>query len=1117
MSSGFDSSSRSDVATVLINHINVVNSKIDVIHALFKENGKLSNFFKTKLGQNLINTVQQANSARQNKSKLPKVSQDVQREVGNLMQHFRATFVSMDYLISWAKNVKALLNDITDNSTDLDIRWNYQVSIQVCQLFVTFCKLTLYFHLKPHIQTTVQMVPLFSDLANLKLSTKYDELHKFVVSSTKNPFSFTQAQLKTMNDQLSILCAQISPFIIQIFGQWPVINWAQFSIFNDSQDPQESTLPPNISLVLQHIPLLRDTILFFSLTYPDYPEKYPQYATLMNSVLTESSTIFITPLVPFPIKTLLKIFMKTSKNQSFDELTEANEYERVLKDEVSHSQRRIHVFYMLRDINDVSSFDPSYIPKLIDNIAALASIGAYEVTLALSSNIVDVTVSTLVDDLVDLGLLFQEHKDLIRRFFLFNLTTIDATYLHNLVSNIKQLTDDWQVRMTHYIEEIVKALMMIDIEDFDRGSRFDLTPLLQTINRLFYLFNQISSRHQAAFLHPIFEHMSTILRHAQIAQDPILYFQSFCPIHQLWSQCNTIQAYIDKLPGGIHNNSAFISLFSFFNLDKIEFSLNPSMVKLAANTLTGIREFIIKNIETIIQQFFKPNSEFIQIFMHTNPDVLFNPVPYQFNQAEFDYKKVQNQTQYRAASFQIREFVRKIPMEINLCGNPVSFLSTISDTITIQLAQLMFGDQLPNTNWLHNAFSGAPEFFWPLFLQMSASFPHKFLTCKEFHSKYSHQETYLEQIALIRQSAPPKSASVAQTYQLISKLEEKVAWFLKEGYKRTIFNAYGDRFHVIAQKDLPQDFATIISYRGMKQIITELGPQGGFCLNKIIVNEIADAMVKIFKIHDACLTQISDWYVQFRQKKIDWMTQASLLPQLKTASQEMIRLGAALQLRGYLRRAIFEVISQCEPGLVEIINAALIKDNGEHLSEKQDFLHEMVSGMPSFHFIKLAIDKNNLIKTTNCQQFYFFIALFLLNPDWKDIKFIPENEGFTHNLHLFPTALDAFLSTNGCFVSANDGKKVEEGLSVFFDTLSQVIIFNTQDLDDSNLLGPSLTIFADLFPKYISKLQYGTVSKAFPLNVVLDAYTRYSQLLQLDVQTKKKRKGKGKGKKNKKK
>lgn len=1096
-------SSRADYATVLINHISMVQARLDNIQPHVTDAGRIADFFKSKNGKELTNIIMQSQAARSADAKLPKISKEIQADVSPLIEFITSTLKTIDYIASWGRTAKNLLANINKNCTDLDIRFNHQLVIHVTKLFTTFSKVAIFLHLSPLCQRIVQMIPLFPELSKIQLTQTYDELYRFVCQSTRNPFSYAKSQLSSMGEKLSLLCAQISPFLIQIFGHWPVIEWEKFSLFEKTVEQLESTLPPTVNIVLQNLTLFRDTVLFFSLIFPEYPSNTPQYSTLMNNVLTESAEIFITPLLKLPIQRLLSIFVKITKNKVFEELTESNEYERSLKDEISHKQRMTNCYYLLRDINDVASFDPDYLPKLINEIIPLAAIGAYEVTTMLANGTIIDQVPGLVDILVDLGMLFIKYEDSLKRFFLYNLTTIDATYLNSLHGSISRLTDDWQIKISNLIKELVDALSIIDIEEFDRGTRYDLTPLLNTANRLFYLFNEVSTKHQAAYLHQIFEHLSTIIMHAEIAQNPKKFFIEFCPIHKLWCFTDLISEYITDLPGGIHTNSAFITLFQFFNLDEIELVFNQPMIKKASNTIIDIRTKLIEKIESVFTSFFKEGSFLSDIINQGSNLHIFDPSKYMVSYTEYELEKVNNLIKYRAPCFQIKEFIRRTPYSVNLFGNEIKLLSFISETITMQLAELMFENKLPSTSWLCSAFSTSPELLWPIYLQMNSSFPYMLIKSKANHSAYQGQESYLDQISIIRSN--PDAKSDDHSYKLIGKLEAKVREFLDKYYRNYIFNLYGERFEPITENSSPE-FDTLLSYQGFKEVIMDLGPQAGFCLNKIIVSSISESMVKIFNTHQAINNQLSDWWNKFRQKDDSWIPSAVNVPEIKKAGEEMIKLGAALRLRAFIRKALHDVISKSAPGLIELINCSFIKDKGEHISEKQDFLAEMVSGLPSFHFIIIAVNKSGILKTSDCQLFYFFLALLLLNPDWNNIKFIQDLEGFTFNLHLLPTALDAFLATNNSFVMSSDTKKVDEGLATFFDALSHVINYKKSAQGTSKLLSETLVILADIFPKYISRLQYGTVAKSFPTNVVSDAYQKYEYSINQTLQKKPKKK-----------
>lgn len=1083
-------SRRADVFLILEQHIDAVLTKFDTVAVFTAKGNDFDKFIRSKHGQSLVKDATSFRASKSSNAKPPKISSDVLKSYEPFINDSKYALSALDYLVDWATSVKNIMNDIAPHITDLDIRWNYPLVLHISKLLVAFSKICTLVHSHKILYLLIQFYPIIPALKELPLNMDYEKIAKFISSATKSPFSYAAAQFSKIEQKISDFISQISPNIIQIFGQWPVVEWNDFSVFSQIEQTYDSTLPTNIHLVLENIGLFRDVIIFFGLMFPQYPEMFPQYLTLLNIALTEGSMINLTPTVSISVAEILKTFNETVKNKSISEMTEMNEYERQLKADISHPQRLNHVYYLLRDISDITAFEPSYLPKFINHILPLASLACYEVNQYFVEEAIKDSIVNLVEILTDLGRSFKINENVIKRFFLFNLTTIDATFLNSLHSSISQLTELWQVHIAGLISDLIRALGSIDLEDFDRGTRYDLMPFIVTANRLFFLFNELQTKFQGAFLNPIFEHLATIIFHANLAQDPFSYFLTFVPLHKFWRYTDMIMKYSEELPGGIGSCSSLINLFQFFDYDQIGISLNEKVVNTVEPAIKHIRKEFLKKFTSVIKEYLSKDNFFIGISNHTSKNIIFDPKIYLFNDTNFNAAQVNAMDNLRAADLQLKQFALNIPKKVTFKGHEFPITSYICDHIGKQLAELMFDKKLPDVTWMTSCFSATPELLWPLYCQMGISYPKQLVECRYSQGNIPGPLSYLDKISMIKNSTSSQTIKEEKDEAIIITLQRSIQKFITKGIQNTIYKTYGRRFEKIDESISPA-MEQLLSYDGFLGLFRNLGPQAAFWLNKIIVNEIGVIMVNIFKIHTSIIDQISNWFNMYRLKKYDWVPTAIKSDEVKHCAQEFVRLGSILRLRRLIRQAASDMMDTMVEGFIPILSSAYIRERDAQWGEKQDFLVEMCTPFQTFHFIKFAIEKANLLKTTNSSQFFFFLALLLLNPEWSNIDFNYDSETFSGNLHNIPDAFDAFLSINNCFVADADDKKVDDALDVFFDTFSHVIQWKRKFSGETGeFLEDTMIILADIFPKFVSKLQYGTIAESFPINVVLDAYMR---------------------------
>jgi len=1079
-------SSRADITEILIQHLDFLDSKLCSIHNFVNENSKFFSFMKEKAGQNVVTFLNQCQSALSSGAKLPKMSSSMIKSLETFMPQIKKSVHSLDYVVHWARTAKNNLADIDRNCLELDIRWNYHLTLQVCTLFVQVVKICVLMHMYPHVLAIIQMIPHFSELSSIALIQPIGEILRFVTQSVRNPFGFARAQMTSFENKIVQFFAQIAPYVVEACGHWPVIDWQMFDPYSKNDQPSsDSTLPSNTVLVLENLELFRETIILFSVVFSKYFSQYPQYNSLALSVLSESSSIYLTPITKLSISKLLQMYSATQTEDVFKDSVGSIEYDKAMKESVSHKQRMSHIYYLLRDICDICSFDSNYLPMLINELLPLSSMAIYEILSSFASSNVTKEVAQIIDVLVDLGILFSNHKMIIKRFFLFNLATVDLQYLTQLNAQLGKHTDSWQVNLSKCLVQLINSLKVVDLVEFDNGYEYDFNPLVFTINRIIHLYNEISNTTQASFLHPLFEHLSVMIIHTKFYLDPLKYFLQYCPIHKLWRFSDLLAQYVKDVSSDINLHSRIVTLFSFFNLDTIGLQSLSSHFKHTTTNLESICGDLINHSNKLIHRFTQFDSPFISISQHTSTTKLFDSTNFVHNFGFFSADPFIQQTQKRSSLWQIKELFRRLPHSLTLGEKTINIASQISNSITRSIAPLLF--PFPNTNseWIDSSFTASAQLFWSLFFQLKAPFPYRLLECRYDQCCYPGQTTYLEQIAVIRNNLDLSSINEPGGIvkrRLVTTFEEYIQNFVQKGYLSTIYNTYGHRFDSISPEETNIHFVSLSSFR---LIIRNLGPQVGFCLNRIIVSHISDIMVNIYQTHDKMLNTISDWWVEFRENKTSFLNVAASNPEIIKCANEFVRLGVALIAREVLRQSLSEVIDSNVPGLIELINAASRRDKGQHLGEKQYFLAEMVSGEPAYHFIKLSISKKNLMKSSNCAQFYFFLALFLLNPDWNSTKFIPESEAFTSNLHLIPVAIDAFLKLNDAFVSDSDEKKISTGVQTYFNVLSLIYQQKQKTLESQSIW---LVILADLFPKRIRGIEYGIIAEHFPYSVVLESY-----------------------------
>ncbi|OHT02635.1 hypothetical protein TRFO_07062 [Tritrichomonas foetus] len=811
----------------------------------------------------------------------------------------------------------------------------------------------------------------------------------------------------------------------------------------------------------------------------------------MANVFSDCPFIFLTRTHRISITQLNETFAKTGSKLPSALLANLKA-DCEMKDSISHIQRMKHIYSLLRDIVDISTYNEDYLPRFIYDILPLAGFAAYELKTSLIKETVNDVTAQLLSLIVELAKLFSKYQDTLSRFFLYNLTTVDLDYFNQLLNNYRDSGEEWQRKVINQLIDISGQIQQFDLEEFDNGVRYEITPLIVTIGRIFYSFNDVKTKQRASFLNTLFEHLMTILLHCKIMNSPLDAFLDICPIHQFWSFRKTLFRYTENYPGGIHTYASFITLAAFFNKDSVCLSLFSAEERQINDFINKSRASLLTSVQNMLAEYLKPESKIFQIVNQNR----FSKV---FNQSEFIKYRLVSQdgkpsdAEYREKIWQLKELMRMLPGSISTGTGNLSIADYIANNLTNHMNLILFNQLTATPDWVDGAFSSATQILWPLYTLLGESFPRKLMECRFENSTYDNQTSYLELIASIRDGDKLLEENGAKK-KIIEMFQSRLNQFITTDYVKTVYRPYGKCFDNLGKLEYQAD--EFFSESGFKYLIASLGLHSGFILDRLLINKAANSMHRIFKIYESLSSQMNAWYSDFRESGTAWFA-AQNENAIVVASNEMIHLGVILMTRRLLRETMSESAKISIPGLMPILTAAFIR-NPELLSQKEELIDEVISGRNSFKLIEVALSTKEIQQTSDPIQFFFFLAVIMINPQFDDIKYSPDNEVLTYNLHLIPTAVDAFINLLKCFCTSNDTKIISTGMQFYFSVLQRIVqkkrtdLANQSSKSSSSKLSSSsinaLIILADLFPKYVKCIEYGRIGINFPYSVITEAY-----------------------------
>ena len=1087
-----------DISEILIHHSDRIDGQLERLQLIVSPSSKFVEALKSKQGDSFVSFLQQYDRSLSSRMTVPRMSDAVKSFPNEFLKDVIPNAAAIiDDIYNWVFVARIQLHKISEQSLDFNIQTNNLIAIHVCKLFITISKVCLFFHYFPPCRIIALMIDHYSVLTKLHYSRPTNELVKFITSVTASPFDVIKSMMKPIVNNLAGLVSLIGPYLIQIFGAWPIIDWQDFMIFDRKAKKQvESTLPSLSHMILMNLPVLAETVYLYSFVFPNIISKNPQFITLTETIFSDCPYIFITRRYKVDIGQLNETLAKTgSPIPKFIMKTIRSKHDN--KNRISQIKRMKHIISLLSNILDVSLYNSEYLPKFIYDILPLAGFACYQIKVSLSKETVNAETAQLLSLIVELAKQFSKNMDSISRFFLFNLATIDAHYLDQLIENYKAASEEWQSQINAKIADISQQIKQLDLQEFDNGTRYDLTPMIVTIGRVFYNFNFMRATQRTSFLNSVFDHLMTILMHCKLMSSSLDSFLEICPIHKFWCFNNILYKYTEDFPGGIQTYASFISLTSFYNKDYICLSLNPQEQSRINEFTKNSRAKLLKSIQKMLNSYLKPETKFSIIINQNRFDKIFDPkifskyylVQENLQTSDGNSYNVEPDSTSREKLSQLKELMKNLPGELSLGNEKISITDYIASNITNQLNFILFKNHMITPGMADSSFSIASPILWPMFSLLGISYPSKVLECKFDNNTLNDKTSFLDLIASIKTNEIPDNEAMIYK-KIIEMFQLKLSQFITKDYVKTAFLPYGQRFNNIVDIGYKSD--DFFSETGFNYLISSLGLHAGFILDRMLINYAASSMHSVFRSYTSISGLVNSWYIDFRNSGTAWYA-AQGEKAVTSASNELIHLAVILVTRKMLRDAMSNLANRSMPGLIPILKAAFMR-NPDRLSQKEDLIDEVVSRSNTYRFIELILETKDIQKASDPIEFFFFLALSLISPQFDDIKFTPISEILTYNLHIIPIAIDAFIHLLKCFVTSCDDKIISAGMEFYFSVLQRIVQKKRGELESSSK--PSLTnssinsliILADIFPKYVKTIEYGRIGISFPYSVITEAY-----------------------------
>ncbi|OHT05526.1 hypothetical protein TRFO_26738 [Tritrichomonas foetus] len=1097
----------------LYNHIDLLNSKLDIFETMTNNASIIGAALSSANGERFKRTVDPY---------IASLFTDKPVSVPNLAAHQSFINSTIKDLVVQAQVIKYMyqfcnlteheLRNLCQIIKDFDLRWNQPLTIRCCQIFVQYCKTILFIKTHPVIKYIMIMINSSSQIDVVKKSviTPNDvtKILVYVIGASGDPFYFMKTRVDFLSNQMARLSGTVGAFLARLFGTFPLVDFQQFSIFNKQPSEVETTLMSDEFIILSNLSLLKETLFFYLFIFYEASSGSQSFELIIESIFTESPKVSLSKTFMIPLQDLISFssssHLPTRIMKSASDITDQ-------KFRTSHTQRMIHVAFLLQDILNIVNFRTGELPQLMNHIIALSGLAFYELDQYFTYDQRCPEALELLSVVLELSNIIVKNQEDVERFFTYNLAAVDLQFLKKQLSpagfdEIANNTKELNIPLL--LKDLAKSLEVVDLGEYDKGTRYDFTAFNVTYARYLRIFNDIKTRERVSFLDPIFEHLTTINFHIKLATSALDTFLLYCPIQTLWRHTgsnyneNTWTRHITDENMPLQHIPSILSIFTYFSLDHNCLRQLLSVVTSLQNMYSHIRQKVFERMSRSISQNFFPTAQGIKIGLQTHD---FSGRENIFNSTDFATPKgitrqlVEIQYKSTNAANQLNSFCQRIPQNVIVFNQTDRTAEFMTNTLMNNLSSCLFPDKVPNPSLMDRSFTAATEFLWPVFAQLGSSFPNQIYQCrlsnskpasanpsiaeqtKEFNGTVNYQPVNINTKKL---GSDPKAQIQWQRTELILKIEQKFDKFVSSKWEKMTYLPTLKGFWYKNQNKTENSFFT---EQSLRYIVENLGIYAGLRIDRIFIHKIASTINELYSAFRMTNSpELSNWYNDFVHKgvlpDIDQLKKGGI--NVDELSKKVILIGACLKMRELLLNALSSVVREAVPGLQELMETAQKRCNNVWKTEAQVLIAEAVLGDPNnLHFVEEILKKLRVQPyNSTINHFFFYLALLLNGKQFKECVYMPEFDAITENLLLVPYTAKAFLNLSE-FLFKESSRKINADATVtFVSALGQIV----QTRKNQNTVN-SFTILADKVPQ-IMGIEYQRIEAIFPSRTVNFAY-----------------------------
>lgn len=996
---------------ILTRHIPILRERLDDLHTkLTAEETSIpmgNNADWIRVQKVIQDKVEQIKNG--NMSNVP-IKTDIKSVIDTIAPHFKNLIPTIDYICYWIYYASEIVKIFNTSNNVLTLRAEFPLTLRACDLFVTFSKTIAVMH---YLSSRLNFAWFCSSLAgtvtNITCSSEF--IDKLLANIVSKPFDYVALAIKPLRVQLENLTTQLSTIFSQLFAVYSLFEWSILSIEGAESLDSESTLLHSNYIVLQHLYLFYETILFFGLVFPQFFSHNANFGSFAISIYSETQSIRLTNSFAAPVATILNLASETLPLKIMN--SGLKDIESKLA--TSHPKRIKCLTNLFLEYLERGTMNEDLLGLYFEQILAIYGFALYEILICHESSNEMYIIVDMIAAALDLRALIERNEQMIQRTYLYTLRAIDVGYLRDLSKKCRKVSVSLNSNYLQCVNSIASQVNCLDLEAFDNGIRYDIYPLLITHGRVIAYPFTSGTDDDVSVIYSLLEHMMAMIRHLSFVDSPMNYFSNIFHIHRHLYIVRKLPNYLNSDESDLHQIISLLRIFTIVPFNK-EFgdSFTISCDNVVLRILRTVGDTISvksKNVISVLQNNLDPDFDISR----------FLP-PARKNQREsylFDSKKIR-----RIAD----------AMDCVMTMPDVVTYGSMTFKLKERLCQ-QFGQWIDKTVLSGNfspfysasIFNMLDQVVRPFFTQLGIPYLPTLLQKTRSTAPLTGDESFQSQYKLYTSQAKPKPATL-----YINNYINQLMQFIETGHKTAQYEQLCSRFVTVNPGSIPFFAEQYFAVEPMKYILMAYGLRAGVRINAILMSQyfvLYNQMVATFL---ALSQQINTWYNSYLvSKRIDY--KAITTPQMKECSELLLRIGIVKVLRVILGRATRQTLNEIIPSLNPIVDSKKDLVASGHREAVTAFLESIHPGETDDFLVERSrLASRNKI---DVQKFLFFLGLLFANHDWDDAKFDSENDQFTYNLQLLPSAMSGLVAI---IKGSEKHDLVQKGLALFFQVLATI-------------------------------------------------------------------------------